>query len=93
MVAALYSSRPKGCKNFTQNNVTFGWETIEKVFNEEMVRAENNLSHKVPGLKYAYVYRDNWTRLNVRPAKIMQVRFQKFNAFIYFPIRFSPPYL
>ena len=30
-------------------------------------------SHKVPRLKYAFVYRDNWTRLNVRPAKIMQV--------------------
>lgn len=27
----------------------------------------------MPGLKYAHVYRDNWTRLNVRPAKIMQV--------------------
>ena len=25
------------------------------------------------GLKYAFVWRDNWTRLNVKPAKIMQV--------------------
>ena len=38
-----------------------------------MERAENGLSRKVPGLKYAFVHRDNWTRLNVRPAKIMQV--------------------
>ena len=38
-----------------------------------MQRAERGISRKVPGLKYAYVYRDNWTRLNVRPAKIMQV--------------------
>jgi len=38
-----------------------------------MERAEKGNSRKVPGLKYAFVYRDNWTRLNVRPAKIMQV--------------------
>ena len=38
-----------------------------------MERAERGQSRKVPGLKYAFVYQDNWTRLNVRPAKIMQV--------------------
>lgn len=38
-----------------------------------MARAEQDLSHNVPGLKFAFVYRDNWTRLNIRPAKIMQV--------------------
>lgn len=27
----------------------------------------------VPGLKSNFIYRDSWTRLNVRPAKIMQV--------------------
>ena len=44
------------------------------MFAEDLERAENGLSRKVPGLKkYAHVYRDNWTRLNVRPAKIMQV--------------------
>ncbi|CAH3032962.1 unnamed protein product [Pocillopora meandrina] len=40
-----------------------------------MERAEMGRSHKVPRLKYAFVYRDNWTRLNVRPAKIMQQRY------------------
>ena len=38
-----------------------------------MERAEKGNNRKVPGLKYAFVYRDNWTRLNVRPAKLMQV--------------------
>lgn len=57
MIAALYSSRPQGAKDFTLNNHLFGWKTIEKLFAEDLERA------------------DNWTRLNVRPAKIMQVCF------------------
>ena len=73
MIAALYGSRPEGAKDFTRNDHQFGWKTIEKVFAEDLERAENGLSRKVPGLKYAHVYRDNWTRLNVRPAKIIQV--------------------
>ena len=73
MIAALYSSRPQGAKDFMRNNHQFGWQTIQKVFAEDLEKAENGLSRKVPGLKYAHVYRDNWTRLNVRPAKIMQV--------------------
>ena len=73
MVAAFYSSRPSGSKSFTLDGTKFGWETIEKVFTEEMERAEMGMSQKVPGLKYAFVYRDNWTRLNAKPAKIMQV--------------------
>lgn len=73
MVAALYSSRAEGAKAFCKEGVQFGWSTIRKVFSEEMEKAEHGLSRKVPGLKFAYVYRDNWTRLNVMPAKIMQV--------------------
>ena len=56
-----------------QNSHQFGWHTIQKVFAEDLERAENGLSRNFPGLKYAHVYRDNWTRLDVRPAKIMQV--------------------
>lgn len=73
MIAALYSSRPQGAKNLAQHTVQFGWETILKLYDDEMERAGEGRSRKVPGLKYAYVNRDNWTRLNVRPAKIMQV--------------------
>lgn len=73
MIAALYSSRPSGSNSLTLDAIQFGWETIEKVYNQEMEGAEMGRSHKVPGLKYAFVYRDNWTRLNMRPAKIMQV--------------------
>lgn len=73
MIAALYSSRPTGSKKLTLEGRQFGWETIEKIYDQEMKRAETGRSRKVPGLKYAFVYRDNWTRLNVKPAKIMQV--------------------
>ena len=68
MIAALYSSRQQGTKEFTKDNHQFGWKTVETVFAQEMERAENGLSRKVPGLKYAFVCRGNWTRLNVRPA-------------------------
>lgn len=73
MIAALYSSRPRGSKKLSLDGVQFGWQTIEKLYDKEMERAAMGRSRKVPGLKYAFVYRDNWTRLNVRPAKIMQV--------------------
>ena len=73
MITALYISRPRGSKSFTLDGTVFGWETIQKVFTQEMEKAEIGMSRKVPGLKYAYVYRDNWTCLNVTPAKIMQV--------------------
>lgn len=84
MIAALYTSRQLGTKEFTKDNYQFGWKTVETVFAQEMERAENGLSRKVPGLKYAFVYRDNWTRLNVRPAKIMQV----FHYW-YFPVNMN----
>jgi len=73
MIAALHSSRTSGSKRLTLDGTLFGWQTIEKIYSQEMERAKRGQSRKVPGLKYAFVYRDNWMRLNVRPAKIMQV--------------------
>lgn len=51
----------------------FGWETIEDVYKADMRRARNGQSRLVPKLKFSYIVRDSWTRLNVLPAKIMQV--------------------
>ena len=48
MIAALYSSRQQGTKEFTIDNQQFGWKTVETVFAQEMERAENGLSRKVP---------------------------------------------
>ena len=73
MVAALYSSRIDGTKEFRRGGTTFGWSTIEAVHRSDLYRAQQGISRRVPGLKYSHVVRDSWTRLNVLPAKIMQV--------------------
>ena len=73
MIAALCSSRVEGTKDFQRNGTMFGWSTIESVYRSDLCRAHKGISRRVPGLKYAYIVRDSWTRLNVLPAKIMQV--------------------
>ncbi len=74
MVAALYSSTAERTKQFSHKGVTFGWSAIEAMFEREVQRAKDGVPRRVPGLKESYVYRDIWTRLNVKPAKIMQVQ-------------------
>ena len=76
MIAALYSSKTGGTKSFCKDGVSIGWQAIEHVFQADMTRAKAGLSRRVPELKYAYVVRDSWTRLNVLPAKIMQVLYK-----------------
>ena len=73
MVSALYSSREGKTKNFSSEGVHFGWSTIVDMFTREVQRARAGVPRRIPGLRESYVYRDIWTRLNVRPAKIMQV--------------------
>lgn len=73
MVFALYSSREGKTKNFSFEGVRFGWATIVDMFTREVQRARAGIPRRIPGLRESYVYRDIWTRLNVRPAKIMQV--------------------
>ena len=43
------------------------------MLNREVERMKKNELVQVPGLRENFVYRDSWTRLNVKPAKIMQV--------------------
>ena len=74
MIAALYTSRTDdGTKAFCRNGVYFGWDTIVRVYESDLYRAQHGIGRQVPGLKYAHVVHDSWTRLNVLPAKIMQV--------------------
>ncbi len=73
MVAALYSSAEERTKKFSCGGVTFGWVAIQNLFEREVQRASDGTPRRVPGLKESYIYRDIWTRLNVKPAKIMQV--------------------
>ena len=74
MVASLYSTKTGRTKTFQYDGVSFGWETIEIMFKREVQRAKAGVPRRVPGLRESYVYRDIWTRPNVKPAKIMQVR-------------------
>jgi hypothetical protein len=72
MIAQLYASRPRGTKSFEKDNVQFGWSAIQSVYQWNLEQAQLGNPLPVPGLKLAYIVRDSWTRLNVRPAKIMQ---------------------
>lgn len=74
MIAALYSSRCDGAtKNFTKDGTCFGWSTIQAEYRADLCRAKGGISRWVPGLKFSHVVHHSWTRLNVLPAKIMQV--------------------
>ena len=54
MVAALYSSREEGTKEFVYNNVVHGWDTVEAVYKSYLSRARCGISRRVPNLKYAH---------------------------------------
>ena len=82
MIAALYSSRDNGTKHFKRKGVYLGWDTIVRVYNGDLFRAKQGVSRRVPGLKYSHIVRDSWTRLNVLPAKIMQVNCSTFPSFL-----------
>lgn len=78
MIAALHSSRPGGTKNFAIDGCNFGWKALEDLFLREVERARTNQLRRVKDLKESHIYRDCWTRLNVKPAKIMQVRISQY---------------
>ena len=72
LIAALYSSRRVGKKNFQFGDTHFGWDAIFNLYNREKSRAERGEVRRVPDLLYSYVFRDKWTRLNVKASKTMQ---------------------
>ena len=72
LMAALYSSRQTGKKKFKFGDTHFGWDAIFNLYNREKSRAERGEARRVPDLLYSYVFRDKWTRLNVKASKIMQ---------------------
>ncbi|XP_074649518.1 uncharacterized protein LOC141904930 [Tubulanus polymorphus] len=67
----LWASQTGGTKNF-MNGVEFGWDEIKSMWNRETQRRDDNHIRMVPGLIKSYIERDSWTKLNVKPAKIMQ---------------------
>ena len=72
LMAALYSSRRTGKKKFQFGDIHFGWEAIFGLHDREKSRAERGEARRVPDLLSSYVYRDKWTRLNVKASKVMQ---------------------
>ena len=49
-----------------------GWDAIFNLYNREKSCAERGEVRRVPDLLYSYVFRDKWTRLNVKASKTMQ---------------------
>ena len=75
-IAALHSSRQvngKKAKDFDVYGDHFGWQVLKDLWKREMNRARCGRMRRVPQLCYRHIFRDCWTRLNVKPAKIMQV--------------------
>lgn len=73
MVNALYSSQRGGTKAFEFEGVCFGWKVITDMYKRECDRRNSGRARMVPRMRESYVIRDSWTKLNVSPAKIMQV--------------------
>jgi hypothetical protein len=73
MINALFSSRHGGAKCFLFEGVEFGWQAVIDMYHRECQRRNNGLARMVPRLREIHVMRDAWTKLNVHPAKIMQV--------------------
>ena len=73
MINALFSSKASGTKSFNLDGVEFGWSAIEMLYERECNRVKEGKTRMVPRLKEVHVIRDSWTKLNVTPAKIMQV--------------------
>ena len=74
MINALFSSQAGGTKMFTAaDGTTFGWKAILDLYSREYQRRDKGHARTVPKLCESYVFWDAWTKLNVLPAKIMQV--------------------
>lgn len=72
MVSALHSSRLGGTKQFCNKGLTIGWSDIRAMKARDDERSLAGQLRCVRGLLQSFIDRDAWTRLNVKPAKIMQ---------------------
>ncbi len=74
MVNQLWASREGGAKRLvTGNGIHFGWSVIVDMWEREVERRDMHHIRMVPELVKSYIERDAWTKLNVKPAKFMQV--------------------
>ena len=61
------------------DGTTFGWKAILDLYSRECQRRDKGHARMVPK---THVFRDAWTKLNVFPAKIMEVLETIFCLFI-----------
>ena len=74
MINALFASQVGGTRNFCDaSGIQFGWKAIMDMYSRECQRREKEQTRMIPKLRESYILRDSWTKLNVAPAKIMQV--------------------
>ena len=52
---------------------SFGWQAIVDMYQRECKGRESGHARMIPRLHEIHIIRDSWTKLNVMPAKIMQV--------------------
>ena len=76
MINQLFASQAEGAKEFRleREGVTFGWQQIRDMWEREKTKRDTFQTRLIPDLILSYIERDAWTKLNVKPAKIMQVR-------------------
>lgn len=60
-------------QGLSTSSSTFGWIDIYNMWMRECERREKGHARMVPNLRETHIIRDSWTKLNVAPAKIMQV--------------------
>ena len=75
MINALHSSQVGGTKNFTLDGQEF-WMVgyYRYMFERKCQCARDSNARMIPKFRKAHIIRDSWIKLNVTPAKIMQVR-------------------
>ena len=75
MINALFLSKSGGTKQFQRGKEksSFEWASIIDMYKRDVHRARQQQTRMVPHLKEVHVLRDAWTKLNISPAKIMQV--------------------
>ena len=78
MINALFASKDGGARKFkTPEGIQFGWQAIVDMYQRECQRRDDGVARMIPRLREIHIIRDSWTKLNVTPAKIMQVNFNK----------------
>ena len=74
MINALFTSKVGGTRRFLNEAGTlFGWQAIVGMYQRECESRDAGSARMIPRLWEIHIIRDSWTKLNVTPAKIMQV--------------------